>query len=48
VVFWLEKRGYTASDELVERIFARAKSSPTVLSEDDILREIGGNSEPRR
>jgi 2-isopropylmalate synthase len=48
VVFWLEKRGYTASEELVERIFARAKSSPTVLSEEDILREIGGNSEPRR
>jgi len=29
-----------AEDELVERIFRRAKSSLTVLTEQEILREI--------
>jgi 2-isopropylmalate synthase len=36
VVFWLEKRGLPADAETVERIVARAKSSATVLSEDEI------------
>ena len=40
VVFWLERRGLTASDEVVERIFARAKASASVLTEDDIRREL--------
>lgn len=40
VTFWLEKRGYHASDALVERIFERAKRSATVLTEDEILEEI--------
>jgi 2-isopropylmalate synthase len=37
VVFWLQKRGLAASDEAVERIFARAKASATVLSAEEIL-----------
>ena len=37
VIFWLEKRGITASDELVERILARAKQSDRVLSEAELL-----------
>ncbi len=41
VVYWLEKRGITASAGLVDRIFARAKSSPTVLTEAEIREEIG-------
>jgi 2-isopropylmalate synthase len=41
VLFWLEKRGLTASEEAVDRIFARAKSSSTVLSEAEILEELG-------
>ena len=41
VVFWLEHRGFTADDELVDRIFRRAKGSSTVLTEQEILREIG-------
>jgi isopropylmalate/homocitrate/citramalate synthase len=41
VVFWLEHRGFTADDELVDRIFRRAKGSPTVLTEQEVLREIG-------
>ena len=41
VVFWLERHGYTASEELVDRIFAKAKASSTVLTADDIIAEIG-------
>src|SRR3954466_10189781 len=37
VVFWLERRGFTASEELVDRIFLRAKASATVLTEAEIL-----------
>jgi 2-isopropylmalate synthase len=33
VIFWLERRGILATDELVERIFAAAKKSDSVLSE---------------
>ncbi len=40
VVFWLERRGFEASEELVDRIFARAKGSPSVLTESEILAEI--------
>ena len=36
VVFWLERRGYPVADALVERIFAKAKSSPTVLTDEEI------------
>jgi 2-isopropylmalate synthase len=41
VVFWLERHGHTASDELVDRIFSKAKQSSTVLTNDEILAEIG-------
>jgi isopropylmalate/homocitrate/citramalate synthase len=40
VVFWLEKRGYPADEETVDRIFAKAKASPTVLTEEEILKEL--------
>jgi 2-isopropylmalate synthase len=40
VVFWLERHGYTATEELVDRIFSKAKSSPTVLTADEILSEL--------
>jgi 2-isopropylmalate synthase len=36
VVYWLEKRGIAATDELVDRIFAKAKGSLTVLTEAEI------------
>ena len=39
VVFWLERHGYPATEELVDRIFTGAKSS-TVLTNDEILGEI--------
>jgi 2-isopropylmalate synthase len=40
VVFWLERRGISVDEEMVERIFRRAKASATVLTEQEILREI--------
>jgi 2-isopropylmalate synthase len=36
VVFWLEKRGLPVTDDLVERIFAKAKGSVAVLEEEEI------------
>jgi 2-isopropylmalate synthase len=47
VVFWLERHGYTASDELVDRIFTKAKKSSTVLTEDEIRAECAADSPPR-
>ena len=40
VVFWLERHGVIADDEMVDRIFRRAKASTTVLTEQEILREV--------
>jgi 2-isopropylmalate synthase len=40
VVFWLERHGIEAEEELVERLFRRAKSSSTVLTEQEMLTEI--------
>ena len=36
VIFWLERRGLPVTDAIVERIFAAAKSSTTVLQEREI------------
>jgi 2-isopropylmalate synthase len=36
VLFWLERRGISATDELVERIYKRAKNSDHTLSEAEI------------
>jgi len=44
VVFWLEKRGLPATDEIVDRLFARAKASASVLTEEEIRRELGVRS----
>ena len=41
VIFWLEKRGLTASDEMVDRILAEAKKSDAVLSEQTIRSVLG-------
>jgi 2-isopropylmalate synthase len=42
VLFWLEKRGLAATDAAVDRIFAKAKASGSVLTEQEILDELGG------
>ena len=40
VVYWLEKRGITPTDQVVDRVFQKAKSSPTVLTEEEILSAV--------
>jgi len=40
VIYWLERRGFEASEERVDRIFAKAKGSSTVLSEQEILQSM--------
>jgi 2-isopropylmalate synthase len=40
VEYWLKKRGFECSEELVRHIFEKAKSSDHVLSESEILAEI--------
>jgi len=37
VIYWLEKRGIPATEEVVERIFAAAKQSPRLLTEEEVL-----------
>src|SRR5690349_5640755 len=37
VLFWLERHGYPADDEVVDRIYHKAKSSNHTLSESEIL-----------
>jgi 2-isopropylmalate synthase len=46
VVFWLERRGIAATDELIDRIFSKAKRSATVLTEAEILEEVRATSRP--
>jgi 2-isopropylmalate synthase len=42
VLFWLERRGLAANDEVVERIYNCAKSSDHTLSEAEILECLHG------
>jgi 2-isopropylmalate synthase len=37
VIYWLERKGISPTDELVERIFQSAKSSDRCLTEEEIL-----------
>jgi 2-isopropylmalate synthase len=41
VVFWLEQHGVTAVEALVKRIFARAKDSDRVLTEEELWSLVG-------
>jgi 2-isopropylmalate synthase len=40
VVFWLEKRGIAPTDAIVDRVFQKAKTSPTTLTEAEILAAV--------
>jgi len=40
VIFWLEKHGLPASDEVVDRIFSAAKASNRTLTHDHILKIV--------
>jgi isopropylmalate/homocitrate/citramalate synthase len=44
VVFWLERHGITPSEELVDRVFRRAKSSSTVLTAQEIMAEVAAGA----
>ncbi len=44
VVYWLEKRGLPVTDEIVDRIFTKAKASQSVLTEGEILKLLPPNS----
>jgi 2-isopropylmalate synthase len=37
VIFWLEERGYKPTDELVEKIFEKAKVTNHLLTDEEIL-----------
>jgi 2-isopropylmalate synthase len=37
VVFWLERHGITATDEVVDRIYQRAKNSDRMLADAEML-----------
>ena len=41
VIYWLEKRGISANEELVDRIFAAAKKATRTMTEDEILALCG-------
>lgn len=41
VIYWLESRGITPTEELVERIFSAAKQSERILTEEEILALAG-------
>ena len=40
VVYWLESRGFDASDERVQRIYDHAKSAHGVLSEEEVKQMV--------
>jgi 2-isopropylmalate synthase len=44
IVFWLAKRGIPGSDEIIDRIFAAAKQSDTVLTEEQILSLVASSA----
>ncbi len=46
VIFWLERHGYQATDELVDEIFTTAKASAAVLTADQIA-AIATRQHPR-
>src|SRR5919112_192735 len=46
VIFWLERNGITPTDEIVERIFAKAKQSSATLTKEEILDCCGLSAKP--
>lgn len=44
VIYWLGKRGITASEEVADRILAAAKQSSRVLTEEEILALISSSA----
>jgi 2-isopropylmalate synthase len=48
VVFWLERRGLPATDEIVDRIFSAAKKSNRTLTHEQVQRIIDEDEPPDR
>ena len=48
VYFWLERHGYEPTDEVVERIYQRAKSSERMLTDTEILKCVQAASKKSR
>jgi isopropylmalate/homocitrate/citramalate synthase len=46
VIFWLERHGITPTDEMVERIFAKAKQATACLTKDEIYECCGLTTKP--
>src|SRR5258707_5727896 len=46
VLFWLERRGIPATDDVVDRIYSRAKSSDHTLSEAEIVECLQATVKP--
>jgi isopropylmalate/homocitrate/citramalate synthase len=44
VIYWLGKRGIPATDEIVDRIFAAAKQSDSVLTEQEVLSLVASSA----
>jgi len=40
IIYWLEKRGLEATEERVDRIYAKAKASPTVLTDAEVREAV--------
>ena len=47
VLFWLDRHGISANDEVVDRIYKRAKASDRLLTEAEILECCQEESKPR-
>jgi hypothetical protein len=45
ILFWLERHGVPATDDVVDRIYQRAKASDHTLTEPEI-RECVGSRQP--
>ncbi|MCL5287862.1 MAG: 2-isopropylmalate synthase, partial [Acidobacteria bacterium] len=48
VIFWLEKRGIPATEDVVDRIFSAAKKATRVMTEEEILSAAGAGSAANR
>ncbi len=44
IVYWLGRRGIPATEEIIDRIFAAAKQSDSVLTEQEILTLVGASA----
>jgi 2-isopropylmalate synthase len=47
VVYWLERRGFAPTDEVVDRIFQHAKRSDTILRDEDIMKIVHDDASAR-